>query len=230
MNTPCAPTGARVLCGELRWVQPDTDLGFADLRRAGLRGTAPRYVRRGGPRARVHSLRSMGSREYLACESGRVKLTTPSDSWVLGPGDVVFYRGDQPHGYTNPDDAPGVAYTVVVPPSASDCRGSRRPGSTRARRGSARPPAGRSAGGTPRARGRRARSAPARPPRTPRSPCTPPPPPGTGRGPRSRSASTPPRARYPAARRERGSSLPCDPAAAAVTSATAPAPPSRRDR
>lgn len=30
---------------------------------------------------------------------------------------VIFYRGDQPHGYTNPDDVPGVACTVVVPPS-----------------------------------------------------------------------------------------------------------------
>ena len=71
---------------------------------------APRAGMKGAPHA-------IGSREYLACESGRVKLTTPSRSWVLGPGDVVFYRGDQPHGYTNPDDAPGVAYTVVVPPS-----------------------------------------------------------------------------------------------------------------
>lgn len=70
------------------------------------------------PRARLKGApHVVGSREYLACESGRVQLTTPSQSWVLGPGDVVFYRGDQPHGYTNPDDVPGVAYTVVVPPS-----------------------------------------------------------------------------------------------------------------
>lgn len=55
-----------------------------------------------------------GSREYLVCESGSVQLTTAAERWQLRPGDVVAYRGDQPHGYTNPDDLPAVAYTVIV--------------------------------------------------------------------------------------------------------------------
>ena len=68
------------------------------------------------PRARLKGAPHLpGSREYLVCESGRVQLTTPAERWVLGPGDVVAYRGDQPHGYTNPDDEPGVAYTIIVP-------------------------------------------------------------------------------------------------------------------
>ena len=52
--------------------------------------------------------------EYLVCESGRVQLATPGGSWILGPGDVLVYDGDQPHGYTNPDDRPAAAFTVVV--------------------------------------------------------------------------------------------------------------------
>lgn len=69
------------------------------------------------PRARMKGAPHLpGSREYLACESGRIQLTTRTGRWVLEPGDVVAYRGDQPHGYSNPDDAPCVAYTVVIAP------------------------------------------------------------------------------------------------------------------
>jgi transcriptional regulator with XRE-family HTH domain len=57
-----------------------------------------------------------GSREYLVCESGRVQLTTPAERWELGPGDVVAYRGDQPHGYTNPSEEPSVAFTIIEGP------------------------------------------------------------------------------------------------------------------
>ena len=42
-------------------------------------------------------------------------LTTASQRWRLSPGDVVVYRGDQSHGYANPDSEPAVAYTLVVP-------------------------------------------------------------------------------------------------------------------
>lgn len=55
-----------------------------------------------------------GSKEYLVCEAGRVQLTTPAGSWILEPGDVLVYDGDQPHGYSNPDDRPAVALTLVV--------------------------------------------------------------------------------------------------------------------
>ena len=56
-----------------------------------------------------------GSREYLICESGRLILTTESQRWILNVGDVVVYRGDQSHGYANPDDVPAVAFTMIMP-------------------------------------------------------------------------------------------------------------------
>ena len=57
-----------------------------------------------------------GSREYLACESGAIVLTTAASRWELYAGDVVVYRGDQSHGYANPDEgAPAVAYTLIMP-------------------------------------------------------------------------------------------------------------------
>jgi transcriptional regulator with XRE-family HTH domain len=55
-----------------------------------------------------------GSREYLFCESGSVILTTESQKWVLDAGDVVVYRGDQSHGYYNPQAIPAVAFTLIA--------------------------------------------------------------------------------------------------------------------
>jgi len=55
-----------------------------------------------------------GTREYLACESGRLELAAAGERWQLGPGDVLVFRGDQRHGYRNLDArAPAVAVSVV---------------------------------------------------------------------------------------------------------------------
>ncbi len=56
-----------------------------------------------------------GSREYLICEVGSVTLTTESHRWVLEVGDVVVYRGDQSHGYSNPHGVHAVAFTMIMP-------------------------------------------------------------------------------------------------------------------
>jgi quercetin dioxygenase-like cupin family protein len=42
-------------------------------------------------------------------------LTTESQRWELGVGDVVVYRGDQSHGYHNPFDEPAVVFTMIMP-------------------------------------------------------------------------------------------------------------------
>lgn len=55
-----------------------------------------------------------GTREYLTCETGRVELAAAGQRWVLEPGDVVVFRGDQKHGYRNPGRAQAVAYSVVA--------------------------------------------------------------------------------------------------------------------
>jgi transcriptional regulator with XRE-family HTH domain len=61
-----------------------------------------------------------GTREYLYCERGRIGLTASGTSWVLSPGDVVIFRGDQPHGYRNAGDVEAVAMSVVLlPPPGS---------------------------------------------------------------------------------------------------------------
>ncbi|MCB9673942.1 MAG: helix-turn-helix domain-containing protein [Alphaproteobacteria bacterium] len=56
-----------------------------------------------------------GTREYLTCERGQVRLTAAGETFELGPGDVVVFRGDQRHGYLNPGADEAVAYSVVVP-------------------------------------------------------------------------------------------------------------------
>ena len=55
-----------------------------------------------------------GTREYLTCESGQVQLVASGEVFVLEPGDVVVFRGDQKHSYRNPGDRPAVAYSAVV--------------------------------------------------------------------------------------------------------------------
>jgi transcriptional regulator with XRE-family HTH domain len=55
-----------------------------------------------------------GTREYLTCESGTIILVAGGAEFELSPGDVVAFRGDQRHSYTNPGTKTAVAYSVVV--------------------------------------------------------------------------------------------------------------------
>ncbi|MEW6055004.1 MAG: XRE family transcriptional regulator [Bdellovibrionota bacterium] len=55
-----------------------------------------------------------GTREYLTCESGEIELTVMGESWKLGAGDVVVFRGDQKHSYANSGARVAVAYSVVL--------------------------------------------------------------------------------------------------------------------
>jgi len=55
-----------------------------------------------------------GTREYLTCETGAVELRVSGEKFVLAPGDVVVFAGDQKHGYRNPGSKPAIAYSVVA--------------------------------------------------------------------------------------------------------------------
>jgi len=55
-----------------------------------------------------------GTREYLTCEAGEIVLAVAGEQWRLQPGDVVTFRGDQRHSYTNPGAREAVGYSVVV--------------------------------------------------------------------------------------------------------------------
>jgi XRE family transcriptional regulator, regulator of sulfur utilization len=55
-----------------------------------------------------------GTREYLACETGRLVLVASGESFTLERGDVVVFRGDQRHSYHNPGSQPAVGYSVVL--------------------------------------------------------------------------------------------------------------------
>ena len=55
-----------------------------------------------------------GTREYLTCERGRIELSVGGATFLLDPGDVVVFRGDQKHGYRNPGAVEAVAYSVVA--------------------------------------------------------------------------------------------------------------------
>ena len=55
-----------------------------------------------------------GTREYLTCASGELGLTVAGEKWTLRPGDVVVFRGDQKHGYSNGGSKAAVGYSVVL--------------------------------------------------------------------------------------------------------------------
>jgi transcriptional regulator with XRE-family HTH domain len=55
-----------------------------------------------------------GTREYLTCESGRIALVVAGEEYVLEPGDVVSFRADQRHSYSNPTRGVSVGYSVVL--------------------------------------------------------------------------------------------------------------------
>jgi len=55
-----------------------------------------------------------GTREYLACESGRLVLATGGESFELAPRDVVVFQGDQRHSYRNPGRTRAIGYSVVL--------------------------------------------------------------------------------------------------------------------
>jgi transcriptional regulator with XRE-family HTH domain len=55
-----------------------------------------------------------GTREYLTCERGQIELGAGGATFLLDPGDVVVFRGDQKHGYRNPGATVTIAYSVVV--------------------------------------------------------------------------------------------------------------------
>ncbi len=55
-----------------------------------------------------------GTREYLTCERGQIKLLASGEGWLLNPGDVVVFRGDQRHSYRNEGRSKAVGYSVVA--------------------------------------------------------------------------------------------------------------------
>jgi transcriptional regulator with XRE-family HTH domain len=55
-----------------------------------------------------------GTREYFTCETGEVVVAVAGESWTLSAGDVLVFRGDQRHSYTNSGARPAVGYSVVL--------------------------------------------------------------------------------------------------------------------
>ena len=55
-----------------------------------------------------------GTREYFTCEAGAVVLAVAGEQWRIASGDVLVFRGDQRHSYSNPGRNPAVGYSVVL--------------------------------------------------------------------------------------------------------------------
>ncbi|HEY2367353.1 MAG TPA: helix-turn-helix domain-containing protein [Polyangiaceae bacterium] len=55
-----------------------------------------------------------GAREYVACESGEIDVSSVGDVLRLGPGDVAMLTAEQPRGYANRGRKKAVAYRLVT--------------------------------------------------------------------------------------------------------------------
>lgn len=55
-----------------------------------------------------------GTREYLCCERGQLTLTLNEQVHLLEEGDVLVFRGDQRHTYTNVSGSTSVGISVVT--------------------------------------------------------------------------------------------------------------------
>jgi transcriptional regulator with XRE-family HTH domain len=67
------------------------------------------------PGARMNGIpHTPGTTEYLTCEAGKILLVASGEQYTLAPGDVVVFRGDQRHSYTNAGDRTAVGYSVVL--------------------------------------------------------------------------------------------------------------------
>jgi transcriptional regulator with XRE-family HTH domain len=60
-----------------------------------------------------------GSREYLAVETGTLRLSLDGDELQLCQGDSVFYAGDRHHGFANGGAEPCVYYLAMDLPGAT---------------------------------------------------------------------------------------------------------------
>lgn len=103
------------------------------------KGTLPQATRGAGGKAVVHTLlpdavpgmeidrielkpgarlqgvpHRPGTREYLACEAGRIVLWARGERLELGVGDVAAFDGDQPHSYHNEGRDTAVGFSVVA--------------------------------------------------------------------------------------------------------------------
>jgi XRE family transcriptional regulator, regulator of sulfur utilization len=73
------------------------------------------------PRARMTGTpHRAGTREYLTCEAGTIVLAASGTKYTLNEGDVVVFRGDQPHSYHNNEKTTAIGYSAVVLAPASD--------------------------------------------------------------------------------------------------------------
>jgi len=66
-----------------------------------------------GVDAGVFTPHAAGSREYLAVETGTLRLSLDGEEVDLHTGDSIFYAGDCDHGFANPGAELCVYYLVM---------------------------------------------------------------------------------------------------------------------
>jgi transcriptional regulator with XRE-family HTH domain len=67
------------------------------------------------PAGRIPGVPHMpGTREYFTCESGEFQLAVAGERFRLKAGDVLVFRGDQRHSYSNTGSASAIGYSVVL--------------------------------------------------------------------------------------------------------------------
>jgi len=59
-------------------------------------------------------------REFVYCLEGHIVYTVDNETYVLEPGDSLFFEAYLPHSWKNPDDTPSRALMVLCPLDSRD--------------------------------------------------------------------------------------------------------------
>lgn len=60
-----------------------------------------------------------GTKEYMTVFKGEIAVHVAEEWYVVTPGDVFAFPGNQPHSYRNTKNAPAIAISVIIPIPAS---------------------------------------------------------------------------------------------------------------
>jgi len=64
------------------------------------------------PRGRMVGIpHTPGTQKYLTCDTGEIVLVAAGEKWHLHEGDVIAFRGDQRHSYSNPGSELGTPWS-----------------------------------------------------------------------------------------------------------------------
>lgn len=116
LDEPVEPTAVVLRAGEHRVVRDSSGWERRILSPvlAGIEFEFMRTTIEPGVDAGVFAAHQAGSREYVAVESGRLRLTLGTEVYTVDSGDSAYYQGDRRHAFANDGTVDCVYYLAMI--------------------------------------------------------------------------------------------------------------------